>query len=141
VTGVATEPTFTFSSSPALPQDEVLSRVLFSKASGGLSATQALQLAQAAAQFSGGGNDDVFENLRRSLGLSDLDISVGAEGGPTVGLSRAISDRVSVGVKAGASAEDTGVSVNVDVTRHIRVQGEVGAGGNTSLGVGAEWEY
>jgi translocation and assembly module TamB len=33
------------------------------------------------------------------------------------------------------------VTVNIDVTKRIRVQGEVGAGGNTSLGVGAEWEY
>ena len=109
--------------------------------SGGLSVTQALTLAQAAAQFSGGGGDDVFESLRKSLGVQGLDVSVGAEGGPTVGVSRAISDRVSVGVKAGASPEDTGVSVDIDVTRQIRVQGEIGAEGNTSIGVGAEWEY
>ena len=140
VSGSAREPQFAFSSDPALPQDEVLSRILFSKASGGLSVTQALTLAQAAAQFSGGG-DDVFETLRKSLGLQGLDISLGAEGGPTVGISRAISDRVSVGVKAGATPEETGISVDVDVTRRIRVQGEVGADGNTSLGVGAEWEY
>jgi translocation and assembly module TamB len=141
VSGSAREPQFAFTSDPDLPQDEVLSRILFSKASGGLSATQALQLAQVAAQFSGGGGDDAFESLRRSLGVDGLDISLGAEGGPAVGISRAISDRVSVGVKAGASAEQSGVSVDIDVTRRIRVQGEVGATGNTSIGVGAEWEY
>jgi translocation and assembly module TamB len=141
VSGSAREPQFAFTSDPDLPQDEVLSRILFSKASGGLSATQALQLAQIAAQFSGGGGDDAFESLRRSLGVDGLDISLGAEGGPAVGISRAISDRVSVGVKAGASAEQSGVSVDIDVTRRIRVQGEVGATGNTSIGVGAEWEY
>lgn len=142
VTGSAREPQFTFSSDPDLPQDEVLSRILFEKASGGLTATQALQLAQAAAQFSGGGGDNgVFESLRRSLGVDALDISLGAKGGPTVGISRAISDRISVGVKAGASPEESGVSVDIDVTRRIRVQGEVEASGNTSLGVGAEWEY
>lgn len=140
VTGSAREPQFAFSSDPDLPQDEVLSRILFSKASGGLSVTQALTLAQAAAQFSGGG-DDAFESLRKSLGVQGLDISLGAAGGPTVGISRAISDRVSVGVKAGASTEESGVSVDIDVTRRIRVQGEVNADGNTSLGVGAEWEY
>lgn len=141
VTGPAGEPQFSFTSDPDLPQDEVLSRVLFDKAAGGLSATQALQLAQVAAQFSGGSGDGVFESLRRSLGVEDLDISLGAEGGPTVGLSRAISDRISVGVKAGASARQSGVSVDIDVTRHIRVQGEVEASGNTAVGVGAEWEY
>ncbi len=141
VTGTARQPQFAFTSDPDLPQDEVLSRLLFAKASGGLSATQALQLAQVAAQFSGGGGNDVFESLRRSLGVEGLDISLGAEGGPTVGISRAISDRVSIGVRAGASTEQSGVSVDIDVTRRIRVQGEVGAGGNTAVGVGAEWEY
>jgi translocation and assembly module TamB len=141
VTGTARQPQFAFTSDPDLPQDEVLSRLLFAKASGGLSATQALQLAQVAAQFSGGGGSDVFESLRRSLGVEGLDISLGAEGGPTVGISRAISDRVSIGVRAGASTEQSGVSVDIDVTRRIRVQGEVGAGGNTAVGVGAEWEY
>lgn len=141
VTGSAREPQFAFTSDPDLPQDEVLSRLLFAKASGGLSPTQALQLAQVAAQFSGGGGDGVFESLRRSLGVEGLDISLGAEGGPTVGISRAISDRVSIGVKAGASTEQSGVSVDIDVTRRIRVQGEVGASGDTSVGVGAEWEY
>jgi translocation and assembly module TamB len=141
VTGSAREPQFAFTSDPDLPQDEVLSRLLFAKASGGLSPTQALQLAQVAAQFSGGGEDGVFESLRRSLGVEGLDISLGAEGGPTVGISRAISDRISVGVKAGATTEQSGVSVDIDVTRRIRIQGEVGASGDTSVGVGAEWEY
>jgi Uncharacterized protein conserved in bacteria len=141
VTGTAREPRFTFSSDPDLPQDEVLSRILFSKASGGLSVGQALQLAQVAAQFAGGGGDDVFESLRKSLGVEGLDISFGADGSPTVGVSKALSDRISVGVKAGASAEQSGVSVDIDVTRRIRVQGEVGANGSTSVGVGAEWEY
>lgn len=141
VTGSAREPRFAFASDPMLPQDEVLSRILFSKASGGLSVGQAVQLAQVAAQFAGGGGDDVFESLRRSLGVEGLDISFGADGGPSIGISKALSDRISVGVKAGASAEQSGVSVDIDVTRRIRVQGEVGANGSTSLGVGAEWEY
>jgi translocation and assembly module TamB len=141
ITGSAREPRFAFTSEPALPQDEVLSRILFSKASGGLSVGQAVQLAQVAAQFAGGGGDDVFEVLRRSLGVEGLDLSFGADGGPTIGISKALSDRISVGVKAGASAEQSGVSVDIDVTRRIRVQGEVGANGSTSIGVGAEWEY
>lgn len=141
VAGSARQPRFAFTSDPDLPQDEVLSRILFSKASGGLTAGQAVQLAQVAAQFAGGGGDDVFESLRRSLGVEGLDISFGADGSPAVGISKALSDRISVGVKAGASTEQSGVTVDIDVTRQIRVQGEVGANGNTSLGVGAEWEY
>ncbi|MDB5649140.1 MAG: hypothetical protein JWL62_660, partial [Hyphomicrobiales bacterium] len=139
VTGPANEPSFAFSSQPDLPQDEVLSRILFSKASGGLSPFQALQLAQAASQFSGGG-DDSFERLRKSLGVDSLDIAAGA-GGPGLGISRAIGDRVTVGVKAGATPSQTGLSVDIDITRRLRVQSQLGSDGSTSVGVGAEWDY
>jgi translocation and assembly module TamB len=95
---------------------------------------------QAAAHFAGGG-DNAFERLRRSLGVDSLDIGMSVSGSPTVGVSRAISDRLSVGVKAGSKPEDSGVSVDYDVTRHIRVQSGIDAKGGSSLGVGAEWEY
>jgi translocation and assembly module TamB len=139
VSGPANAPAFAFSSQPDLPQDEVLSRILFSRASGGLSAFQALQLAQAASQFSGDG-DGSFERLRKSLGVDSLDIQAGP-GGPSVGISRAISDRVSIGVKAGATAGQSGLSVDVDITRRLRLKTEIDASGGTGVGLGAEWEY
>ncbi|MBF9194671.1 translocation/assembly module TamB domain-containing protein [Microvirga terrestris] len=141
VTGPASSPEFSFSSSPDLPQDEVLSRVLFQKPSGGLSAGQALQLAQAVAQLSGGSGNDAFERLRRSLGVDSLDITVGAGGGPGVGVSRYISDNVRVGVRAGARPEESGVTVDIDLTRRLKAQGEVNAEGGTSVGLGFELEY
>lgn len=141
VTGPANAPTFTLSSSPELPNDEILARLLFSRASGSLSAFQALQLAQAVAQLSGASGVDVFENARKALGLDSLDISTGADGGPTVGASRYINDRISVGVQAGAKPEDNAATVKIDLTRRLKIQGEVGADGRTSVGIGAEWEY
>jgi translocation and assembly module TamB len=132
INGPASSPNFAFTSSPDLPQDEVLSRLLFNSPSGQLTTTQALALAQAAAQFSGGG-DDTFESLRRSLGLQGLD--VGATG---LGLERALGDRVSIGVNAGVN---TGVGINVRVTDEIKIKGEVGATGGTSVGIAAEYEW
>ena len=141
ITGPATRPSFAFSSDPTLPPEEVLSRLLFAKASGGLSPGQALQVAQVAAQFSGGGGTDVFERVRRALGVDSIDVSLGSNGDPKLGISRAINRRISVGVKAGAQPEDSGVSVDIDVTRHLRAQGEVSRNGNTAVGIGMEWEY
>ncbi|MDP8920384.1 MAG: translocation/assembly module TamB domain-containing protein, partial [Pseudomonadota bacterium] len=140
VTGPASSPEFTFSSTPDLPQDEVLSRILFQRPSGGLSAGQALQLAQAVAQLSGGSGNDAFESLRRSLGVDSLDITLGASGGPAVGVSRYISDNVRVGVRAGAQPEESGVTVDIDLTRRLKAQGEVNAQGGTSVGIGFEME-
>ena len=142
VTGPASQPVFALSSDPSLPQDEILSRILFKKAAAGLSPFQALQLAQAVAQLSGGaGGPDVFESARKGLGLDSLDVSTGASGGPAVGASRYINDRISVGVKAGAKPADTAATINYDVTRRIKLNGEAGSDGRTSVGVGAEWEW
>jgi translocation and assembly module TamB len=142
VSGPADAPQFALTSDPILPQDEILSRLLFKKAAGGLSPFQALQLAQAVAQLSGGAaGPDLFEQARKGLGLDSLDVSAGASGGPALGASRYISDRVSVGVKAGAKPADTAVGVDFDVTRRIKLKGEAGSDGRTSLGMGAEYEW
>ena len=139
VTGVADQPLFAFSSSPSLPEDEVLSRLLFQRAAGGLSPLQALQLAQAVAQLSGGG-PDTFEGVRRALGVDDLDVNF-AGGGPTVGISRAIGNRARINLKAGTRPENTGVGVDIDLTRRLRLQSEIGPDGRASVGIGIEQEY
>ncbi|HZZ60560.1 MAG TPA: translocation/assembly module TamB domain-containing protein [Roseiarcus sp.] len=139
VSGAAAQPAFTFTSTPSLPQDEILSRILFQNTSGNLSPFQALELANALASLTGRG--DAFERFRRSLGVDSLDLSSGASGDPTVGVSRAISDRISVRATTGARAQDNGVSVDFDVGRHIRLQAGVDASGGSSAGVGADWEY
>ncbi|HEY8581030.1 MAG TPA: translocation/assembly module TamB domain-containing protein, partial [Beijerinckiaceae bacterium] len=140
VEGPAAAPTFAISSSPDLPQDEVISRVLFQRAAGGLSSGQALQLAQAIAVLSGG-STGAFEQVRRSLGVDSLDVTTGASGGPAVGVSRYISDRVRLGVRAGAKPEESGVEVDVDITRRLKAKSGVGADGSTSVGAAYEWEW
>lgn len=140
VTGPANAPEFAFSSSPSLPEDEVLSRLLFARAAAGLSPFQAIQLAQAVAQLSGAGGGDMFEGIRRALGVDDIDIALG-EGAPTVGLSRAISNRARINVRTGARSEDTSAGVDIDLTRRLRLRSEIGADGNTSVGIAIEQEY
>ncbi len=139
VTGSAIQPAFTITSQPSLPEDEILSRILFQRPSGSLSAFQAIELANAVATLSG--NGDAFERVRKTLGVDSLDISTSATGGALVGATRAINDRISVGVTTGARPRDNGVNVDLDVTRHIRLQAGVDASGGSSAGVGAEWEY
>ncbi|TVR11784.1 MAG: hypothetical protein EA385_00755 [Salinarimonadaceae bacterium] len=139
VSGRASNPDFILSATPDLPQDEVLSRILFDRAAGGLSPAQALQLAQGVATLAGGG-PGVFDEVRRALGVDSLDISVGAEG-PAVGVSRYISDNVRIGVRAGARPEDTGLTVDIDLSRRLRLQSQIGADGSSSVGIGYEIEY
>ncbi|HYD18859.1 MAG TPA: translocation/assembly module TamB domain-containing protein, partial [Patescibacteria group bacterium] len=63
--GPVKAPVVTFSSVPALPQDEVLSHILFGKSMTKISAFQAVQLARTLARFSGkGGGPDPIGLLR-----------------------------------------------------------------------------
>jgi len=139
VTGSAEKPVFTFSSNPQLPQDEILSRILFQKPSGNLSAFQALQLANTVSALSGNGG--ALDSLRRSLGVDSLDVSSDSGGGPVVGARRAIGNRLSLGVTTGARPEDNGVSLDFDLTKRLRLSTGVDARGESNVGAGLQWEY
>lgn len=142
ITGNASRPKIEFTSNPVVPQDEVLSRLLFDKSSGELTPSQALTLAQAVAQYSGvgGGGSGPLDSLRKGLGVDNLDIGAG-EGGPGLGVGKYISDNIYLGVRQGTTPETSGVTVDVDITKNIKARGEAGAGGNTGAGVAVEWDY
>ena len=140
VTGPASAPEIDFTSTPTLPQDEVLSRLLFGRAVGQLSSGQALQIAQTVAQFSGGSG--VLNDVRRSLGVDSLVVGTDDAGtGGQVGVGRRLNDNIYLGVRQGTSANSSKVTVDVDVTKNIRLQGATSAGGAAEVGIGAQWDY
>jgi len=75
VTGRSQRPEIAFTSTPALPQDELLSRILFGTSITNLSAPEAVQLAAAVASLNDPrGGLDPINALRRSIGLDRLRI-------------------------------------------------------------------
>lgn len=141
ITGKASQPEVSFSSTPTLPQDEVVARLLFGRPTGQLSAGQALQVAQAVATLAGTGQG-TLGNLRRSLGLDSLDVGLNAAGtGGQIGLGRRLNDNISLGVRQGTTPNSTQATIDIDLGRNIRLQGATGADGGTSVGIGAQWDY
>jgi translocation and assembly module TamB len=132
VTGRPSDPQFTFSSSPDYPQDEILSRLLFGQGSGRLTPTQALALTQAVAIYSGG--TSALENLRRSLGLG----SAGQSNNP---LTNWLGNRVSMGIRTGATPAQTGVGIDITIWNQLKARGAIDARGAASMGVGSEYEW
>jgi len=75
VTGRSQRPEIGFTSTPALPQDELLSRILFGTSITNLSAPEAVQLAAAVASLNDPrGGLDPINAVRRSIGLDRLRI-------------------------------------------------------------------
>jgi translocation and assembly module TamB len=155
--GFASAPKITISSTPAMPQDEILSRVLFNNGVGQITAGQGLQLAAAAATLSGGG-PDVLGRLRGSLGLDWFRLGSGSAGtassilNPAASNASATSDTalsagkyiapgVSVGVTQGISPPTSRVTVTIEVRRHVTVQTEIGQTGGSGIGVNYNYDY
>jgi translocation and assembly module TamB len=138
--GPASSPDISFTSSPELPEDEVLAQLLFGRNLSNLSALQALELANAVATLAGRGGMGLLSRLRDGFGLDDLDVTQSDDGGTAVRAGKYISDNIysDVVVESGGRAE---INLNLDVTSDITARGSVDNTGNSSLGIFFERDY
>ncbi len=143
VTGRGSTPKIELSSEPSLPRDEIISRILFEKNVGELSAFEAAQLANTAAELSGGGigGFGILNQIQNELGLDVLRVDTGASGGTTVSAGKYLREGVYVGVEQGALASDSNVKVEVDVTDNISVETKIGNDASSDVGVNWKWDY
>lgn len=128
VRGTAARPEITLTSSPVLPADEVLSRVLFGASASQLSPLEAAQLASALAALAGGGGFDVIGNLKSFAGLDRLVFAGGGStGAMTVAGGKYITDDVYLEI-IGGGREGPAAQVEWRVRRTLsiisRLQGE-----------------
>lgn len=95
VGGTAQRPDISFVSTPTLPQDEILSRILFGDNVANLSATQAVQLAAALNGLRGGGGGlNPMGKLQNASGIDRIGI-VGGDDATGRGTSLAVGQRIS----------------------------------------------
>lgn len=140
VSGPVSDLDIAFTSTPALPQDEVLSRLLFKRGVGDLSPLQLARLAGAAAELAGGSNSSLVDSLRQATGLDDLEFVTDEKGNAAVQAGSYIQDNIYLGVQAGANGQSK-VSIDLDITSDIKARGTAGSDGSTSLGVFYEKDY
>ncbi|WP_102223821.1 translocation/assembly module TamB domain-containing protein [Acidimangrovimonas sediminis] len=140
VDGDATDPQITFSSTPSLPQEEVLSQLLFGQGLSKISPLQAAQLASAVATLAGKGGEGIVSKLRQNFGLDDLDVQTDSEGQTSVKLGKYLSKKlysdVSVGDNGGSQVE-----LNYELNKKITVKGKAASDGNTGIGVYFQKDY
>jgi translocation and assembly module TamB len=150
ITGFADAPQFELSSTPSLPQDEILSLLLFGERASQLTGIQAAELAYSLTQLSGigigGGGLGVLSKLQRSLGLDRLTVGSATPTGPagsnqqtgaSVQAGRYVSDRVFLSVKQSTTGFSQ-VEVDVDLSRRLKLQTRVGNGTSTAQGTTPE---
>jgi translocation and assembly module TamB len=149
VTGTGLQPDISFTSVPALPEDELLSRLLFGTSITNLSAPEALQLAAAVASLQGGGggggglNLDPINAVRQAIKLDRLrilpaDITTGQK--TSVAAGKNIGRRTYVElVTDGAGYSAT--SIEYRITRWLSVLSTVSTIGRQSVNVRVSKDY
>jgi translocation and assembly module TamB len=149
ITGLADAPEFEFTSSPTMPQDEIMAYLLFGVPVQSLTPIQMAQIGYALASLSGVGGDGSLNplvKLQRSLGLDRLTIGPGtttttAAGTDSTGASieagRYISKRVYIEAKQ-TTAGTAQVGAVVDLTKHLKLQTRLGNGAATVQGTTPE---
>ncbi len=140
VRGPANDLAITFTSSPELPQDEVLAQLIFKRTLGDLSPLQLAKLAAAASELAGGGGDSLTESLRSAAGLADLDVVTDAEGNTAVRAGTYVQDNIYLGVEAGTQGSSK-VTIDLDLTDTIKATGSTTSDGNSSIGLFYEQDF
>jgi translocation and assembly module TamB len=136
---------FVLTSEPPLPQDEILSRLMFGSTTATLTPGQAIQLAQAVARLSGHGPQvDVISRVRRFAGVDRIEIkdTEGVDGpGTAVSVGKYLTNRVYLSVDQAVDGVGSKARVEVEVTEHIAAETEMGQDENASIGVKWRWSY
>ena len=138
--GPAEQPSIRLESEPALPEDEVLARLLFNRELSEIGPVEAAKLALALNQLRGGGGFDAFGEIRNALNIDTLDIVSGEEAADSrVKAGKYINDEVYVEVEQGA-ADGTGrARVEVEILPSISLEADTGT--DSTGGVGVKWRF
>ena len=142
--GTALRPQITLGSSPTLPQDEVLSRLLFGQSVTQLSPIQAVQLAAALNSLRGsGGGLNPLGKLRQAAGIDRLKFN-GADKttgrGPSVGAGKYISSNIYVEVTTDARGF-TATQIEIGLTKVLRLLSQVSSFGGSNISVRYSRDY
>jgi translocation and assembly module TamB len=144
VRGTGLKPEITFASTPPLPQDELLSRILFGTSITNLSAPEALQLASAVAALqSGSGSLDPINALRRAIGLDRLrvvpaDVATGQK--TSIAAGKYLTRKLFVEVVTDGQGYSA-TRVEYQMTRWLSLLSTVSTIGRTSASVRISKDY
>lgn len=138
--GEADAPRIFFRSSPELPDDEVLARLIFGRSLARLSPFQAAQLALSIATLAGHGEGGFLARTRQALGLDDLDLTTDDEGVSALRLGRYMGERICSDVTVDSEGRGE-VSINLDLSPSVTLRARTDTDGRTGLGVFFERDY
>lgn len=142
IRGTAARPEISLTSTPSLPNDEVLSQVLFGRTASQLSPLEAAQLASALSALAGGGGFDVIGNLRTFAGLDRLALAGGdsTSGALSISGGKYLTDNVYLEL-TGGGRDGGAAQVEWRVKKSLSIVSRVGGQGDSRLAIRWRRDY
>jgi translocation and assembly module TamB len=145
VTGSSTNPQIAFTSSPSLPQDEVVSRILFGSSVTEISALQAVQLAASLNTLRGGGGGGLnpLGRLRSATGFTRIRI-LGADRttgrGTALAAGMYLSDDIYIELITDAKGF-TATQIEISLSRTLSLLSQFGSTSGTNVNLRYSRDY
>lgn len=144
VTGTGENPDIAFTSTPSLPQDEVMARILFGNSIGELTPIQAVQLAASLNSLRGGsGGLNPLGVLQSASGIDRLRI-LGADEDTGRGTSLAVGQYISNDVYVEIITDTRGFTatqIEISLSKALSVLSQVGSFGGSNVNVQYRKDY
>ena len=134
IRGTAERPEITLASSPSLPNDEILAKVLFERSASQLSPVEAAQLASALSSLTGGGGLDVIGNLRSFARLDRLAFGGDQATGVTVSGGKYVTENIYIEL-TGGGRDGPSAQVEWRIRKNLSILSRL-AGQTTTVGSG-----
>jgi autotransporter translocation and assembly factor TamB len=144
ISGNLSSPQVSMSSVPLLPEDEILSQLLFGASITELSAFQLAELASTLATITGkGGNLNFLSAARKRIGLDVLSVSSDPdiENGTLLTGGVYLSKDVFLEVETATSTGEVVTRLFYDISRRLRAESEVSQKKGNSLKLKWFWDY
>lgn len=140
VTGKASEPSINVTSSPQMPQEEALARLIFGSSMLELSPLQIAQIASYVATVSGGEGGGILSGLQSAMGL-EFTVGTSEDDETLLGVTKQINDRLSVGVEQTLKSDSTRINIDLSATPNVKLRGSVDSDRSSRIGVYYEKDY
>jgi translocation and assembly module TamB len=144
ISGSSTNPQIAFTSTPGLPQDEIVSRILFGSSVTQISAIQAVQLAASLNSLRGGsGGLNPLGRLRSATGIDRLriiDADTATGRGTAVAAGMYLSDDIYVEIITDAKGY-TATQIEISLSRTLSLLSQFGTNSGTNVNIRYNRDY
>jgi len=144
LTGSVKNPLLRIESIPIMPQEDVLSILLFGKTTTKITPIQVMQLAVSLKKLlgKGGSTIDPLDKIRNLFGVDNISVTNSTvNDDTTIGVGKYIGNKVYFEVERGIQAGSEKAHVEIEISPHIFIESDTNTSSESNLGINWKYEY